>query len=780
MSVIVPTSRFEIINPVHQFPYRLDDFQSNGCFAIQNNNNVLITAHTSAGKTTIAEYAIALSLSLGKKVYYTSPIKTLSNQKYFDFETTFRNVGILTGDIKLNPEANIIVLTTEILRNKLDHELDQFEDIHCVIFDEVHYFNDPERGFVWEECITKLPKHVLLVMLSATIDKAEEFANWVVTCRNRNCYLIGTNWRPVPLNHYVYTKDEITMINKHKIGLLQDKLDKVYQYYDKEKITKYRLLGLSSFLGKNHLFPAICFSFSRKKCVEYCTMLKRGTPFLSQEEIKQTKLIIHKVFSTNLHFYKEIPSTVELLQFLEYGLAIHHSGLLPIQKELVEILFSHGLIKFLFATETFAVGVNMPTKTVIFTELSKYDGSSDFPRILRYDEFMQMSGRAGRRGKDDQGFVIYCPLRNLEEKHMIMSLFKGKAAKLCSQYDEGSNTFLRLLNVSSDNDEITNFYKSTLFGMESVKHIAQIQAELVKLETKYDEIELEDLSEEEALLVEEYEKLHISFENAGNKLKVKISKQLDELEKNFTQKLRDWITKEEEMKKMEGNIQSLKINIENHRNSIETNINVVADFNEKLELIKKQDGKMMITSYGKIVASLSNCSEIVLGKVVQWKLLESANWKTIGIVLACFAPDKKMSDVSEDDIWAGISQKLDKETTDILDEIWNYYLYILEVYDANNLTHRMTMSFEFIEPFLMWLERKPLIEILQKFDGFDGNFLKSIYKIRDICQELLKVCQNFNLGELQEKINVLLENIIYGIGEFNSLYIHHYQMIKNL
>jgi superfamily II RNA helicase len=288
------------------------------------------------------------------------------------------------------------------------------------------------------------------------------------------------------------------------------------------------------------------------------------------------------------------------------------------------------------------------------------------------------------------------------------------------------------------------------------------------------------LTEEEALAVEEYDKLHTSFGNAGSKQKAKINKQLDELERNFTQKLRDWITKSEEKNKMAANIASLRLNIENHRNSIENNIDSVADFNEKLELIKKQDGKMIITSYGKIVSSLSNCSEIVLGKVVQLKLLENSDWKTIGLVLACFAPDKKMSDVSEDDIWSGVSQKLNKETKDILDEIWNYYLYILEVYAENNLSHRMLMSFEFIEPFLMWIERKPLIEILQKFDGFDGNFVKNIYKIRDICQELLKVCQNFNLGELQEKINVLLENLIYGIGEFNSLYIHHYQLIKNL
>jgi superfamily II RNA helicase len=300
------------------------------------------------------------------------------------------------------------------------------------------------------------------------------------------------------------------------------------------------------------------------------------------------------------------------------------------------------------------------------------------------------------------------------------------------------------------------------------------------LEVKYAAIDLEHLTEEEALLVEQYEKLQTSFENAGNKQKAKINKQLNELERNFTKKLRDWITREDEKKKMAANIRVLRTNIENHRNSIETNIDSIADFNEKLELIKKQDGKMIITSYGKIVASLSNCSEIVLGKVVQLKLLEGANWRTIGVVLACFGLDKKMMDVSEDDIWSAVSQQLDKETTDILDETWNYYLYILEVYAENNLSHRMLMSFEFIEPFLMWLDRKPLIEILQRFDGFDGNFVKAIYKIRDMCQELLKVCDNFNLGELQEKINVLLENLIYGIGEFNSLYIHHYQLIKNL
>ncbi len=472
MSVIIPQERIEF-DLIHKFPYRLDDFQINGCWGIQNNKNILITAHTAAGKTTLAEYAIALSLHLGKKVLYTSPIKTLSNQKFFDFKRSLGEVGILTGDIKLNPESNILILTTEILRNKLDYEPECFQDIHCVIFDEVHYFNDTQRGFVWEECITKLPKHIILVMLSATIDKAEEFAQWIVNCRQRDCMLIGTNYRPVPLNHYVYTDKEILMVNKHKVGMQAQNIDAVYRYYDKQKLSINRLIGLTEFLRKSNLFPAICFSFSRKKCFEYCQMMKRVSGLLSQDEMKTCKSIIYKVFASNLNYYKEIPSTQQILEMIEYGTAIHHSGLLPIQKELIEILFSKGLIKFLFATETFAVGVNMPTKTVIFTELSKHDGNG--LRVLRYDEFMQMSGRAGRRGKDDQGLVIYCPLKEIEPKHELIGLLKGKAAKLTSQYDEGANTFLRLLNSPAYSNEIKNFYESTLYGMENVKHIKYLK-----------------------------------------------------------------------------------------------------------------------------------------------------------------------------------------------------------------------------------------------------------------------------------------------------------------
>ena len=766
MSVIIPNSRLELQEQIHQFPYRLDDFQINGCYATQNNNNVLITAHTAAGKTTIAEYAIALSLHLGKKVLYTSPIKTLSNQKYFDFKKSFDNVGILTGDIKLNPEAQIIVLTTEILRNKLDHEIEELNDVHCVIFDEVHYFNDPERGFVWEECITKLPKHILLVMLSATIDKAQDFATWVAQCRQRDCYLIGTTWRPVPLNHYIYTNDDILMINKHKSGVITENVHQSYKFFEKKKIGKTRLLSLSEFLEKKGLFPAICFSFSRKKCVEYCAMLKRGAGFLNNDEKKITQNIIRKIFSTNLYFYKDLPSTIQLLEFINYGIAIHHSGLLPIQKEIVEILFSKGLIKFLFATETFAVGVNMPTKSVIFTSLSKFDGTSDYPRILRYDEFMQMSGRAGRRGKDEQGLVIYCPLKDLESKNEVIGLLKGKAAKLQSQYDEGANTFLRLLNSNPNNADILDFYKSTLFGKESEKNVISIQQELSKLEGKIAKHPVVTISDEEYEIIQE-------LKNATNPKKIK------QIKKKFTSNISNYIDNEDELNKLKSNVAFLKECINKQTDAIANKLFNISGFNAELDLVKEQDGETIITSYGKIVASLSNCSEIILGKVIQQKALDNVDWKTIGILLSCFATEKRNnSDISETDIWEHIEKILNKDCIKLLNNTWDYYNNIIEYFEEYHMNHRMYMSFQFVEPFMMWINKEPLINILEKYGNFDGNFVKNIYKIRDICQEILKVCQNFNLGELQEKINTLLENLIYGIGEFNSLYIHHYDLIQ--
>ena len=714
-----------------------------------------------------------MAVNLGKKVIYTSPIKTLSNQKFFDFKRTFANceIGILTGDIKLNPEADILIMTTEILRNKLDYEQDSFADIHSIIFDEVHYFNDPERGFVWEECITKLPKHILLVMLSATIDKANEFGEWVVKCRERDTLLIGTTWRPVPLHHYIYTNNEIKLIRHHRDGVFAKNIDECYCYYDKQSITTNRLISLTDFLRKKELFPSICFSFSRKKCFEYCLMMKRVNSLLTPEETKEMRLIVHKIFSTNLAYYRDIPSTVQLLEMLEYGTSIHHSGLLPIQKELIEVLFSRGLIKFLFATETFAVGVNMPTRSVIFTELSKHDGKG--ARVLRYDEFMQMSGRAGRRGKDPEGYVIYCPLRPIEPKHEILSLLRGKSLKLVSQYNESANTFLRLLNTTTY-DEIGAFYKRTLYGLEQTMGVTYYEREYAELGEALGSIEDVELTVYEKNVVRLYMKLKPEIENARGNARQKLQKQFDEISGKMNQATSNYIQNDIHRKHLMTEMKRAGENIEYNQNAIEINLEKIRDFNMELGLITQAP---VITPYGKIVASLSNCCEVVLGKLIQDRFFDGCDWKTIGVVFACFSED---SPDREDDVWDKTREHLDEGTISVLDSVWYTYGNILEIYYKYEMEHRLNISFGFVIPFIKWIEKEPLIEVLRVYNNFDGNFVKSIFKIRDICNEVLKVCVNFNLGELQEKINVLLENLIYGIGCFNSLYIHHYELIDKL
>ena len=762
MSVIIPSERLEVENLCFQFPYKLDDFQMNGIYGIENNKNILITAHTSAGKSTLAEYAIAKSLSLNKKVIYTSPIKTLSNQKYFDFKEKFDNVGILTGDIKLNPEADVLIMTTEILRNKLDFELEEFENTHCVIYDEVHYLNDPDRGFVWEESITKLPNHIILVMLSATIDKAHEFANWICSLKEKDTYLIGTDFRPVPLNHYVYLENEIIPINQHKIGVNQKNIDKVYQFYENIKYGKQRLISLKKFLQKKELFPAIVFSFSRKKCLDYCQFLKFGDGLLNQEEKKEMKLIIHKVFSTNLHHYKELPSTIQLLELMEYGVCIHHSGILPIQKELIEILFCKGLIKILFATETFAVGVNMPTKTVVFTELSKFDGYTEGGRMLRYDEFMQMSGRAGRRGKDVEGFVIYLPMKKIEPKIDLLALLKGKPAQLVSQYDESNNTFIRLLNQNTD---IEKFYEKSLYGSEVKKNQLAILSAKNNLEKEISSINHHQfLTEDDEEFIRIYKELKKKLEFQKGKQYKKSKLEMDKMEKDMSKTLKAFFEKERELKQKMDNLERLTESLDETNCELKLRLNEIKEINEYQGLIKNEK----LTSYGKIVAHLTNCSELLLGKLIAEKYFDDKDWKEIGIVLSLLVEEKDKDG------------EIILEKKELIQEIEQKYLEIVGFYEENNLKYKINFTKVFVKAFSLWMEKKPFNEILLVYNNFDGNFVKNLYKIRDVCQEIVKICEMFNMMDLLEKINVLMENIIYGIGEFDSLYVNHYQLVHQL
>jgi superfamily II RNA helicase len=490
----------EVENP---YPYPLDPFQKCAVKAINNHENVLVTAKTGSGKTLVGEYQIKVSLAKGKRVFYTTPIKSLSNQKFHDLKEMGIDVGILTGDIKFAPQSSVVIMTTEILCNLLfkkdtsnESLLDiSLENVDAVVFDEVHYINDAERGKIWEQSILLLPPEINLVMLSATIADAPKFASWIGDVKQKPIHLISTQYRVVPLIHML-PNNEVVMDSKdvfHKevysnwLRSLEDSkkkhdkhLEKVKERrragYDDPPVAKcysqhsflHRMNSLVETLREKTLLPALFFVFNRKKCEEYAHKVSHD--LLDSSETADVKHII----DFHLHRYSYIqtsPQYHSLRSLLEKGIAFHHSGLLPILKEIVEILFGKGFIKLLFATETFAVGINMPTKTVVFTSYTKHDDSGH--RMLRTDEYIQMAGRAGRRGKDTQGVVLYLPDREPSVTNDVTYMMTGRQQSVVStmkfDFDFLIKTFYGHALEWKDVMRKTYWYTQHMEGVNSMK-----------------------------------------------------------------------------------------------------------------------------------------------------------------------------------------------------------------------------------------------------------------------------------------------------------------------
>jgi superfamily II RNA helicase len=474
------------------FPYELSAFQKHAIQAIVDGHHVLVCAPTGSGKTLPAEFAIRHFTSIGKKVVYTSPIKALSNQKFHEFSRKFPeiSIGLCTGDIKTNPTADLMIVTAEILNNALVHHIDRTNrselpfqidietELAAVVMDEVHYINDAARGHVWEQTIMNCPPHVQLVMLSATLDDPAKFAAWIEsTSQNqeeptrRQVALAQTRHRIVPLTHYTYIPylESVPKIVKDKSAAarLRDHTDRlvcvqtasnVFQptayketmatldLYEKHAIRmnpKHTLNQLATFMkGKEDpdvddcLLPAIVFVLSRKQVERYAAEI---TASLWSFDAKEPYTIAHECEQMirklpNWREYVELPEYQTLVRHLEKGVATHHSGMIPVLREIVELLIAQKKVRLLFATESFAIGLDCPIRTAVFTGISKFDGKGD--RLFYSHEYTQMAGRAGRRGIDTIGNVIHLPsmYRMLPGSNEFRDVLKGTPQKLVSKF----------------------------------------------------------------------------------------------------------------------------------------------------------------------------------------------------------------------------------------------------------------------------------------------------------------------------------------------------------
>uniref|UniRef100_A0A6C0HS73 Helicase n=1 Tax=viral metagenome TaxID=1070528 RepID=A0A6C0HS73_9ZZZZ len=763
------TEDITLLDHFDSFPHKLSSFQKYAIEAIVLGKDVLITAHTGSGKTLAAEFAIRHFTSIGKKVIYTSPIKALSNQKFYEFQSKFSDVsiGLLTGDIKMNPLADVLIMTTEILHKKLfNSSRDNFDlnmdEIGCVIFDEVHYINDKERGHVWEETIMNLPKQIQMTMLSATINSPEKFATWCEK-RGNEVWLIPTYTRVVPLTHYAFVvsnsqclklvkeKDKQLAIKRfaNKLHVIKDPaglfLENTYQEVknflteQKGRITTRHVLNeVSSFMMQNEMLPALCFVLSRKR-LELCAngittnLLEEDSdvPYIE----KECESIIRRL--ANYKEYLGLPEYHETVRLLKKGIAVHHAGVMPVLREMVEILYAKGYVKLLFATETFAVGVNMPTKTVLFTDVHKHDGNNF--RVLHPHEYTQMAGRAGRRGIDKVGNVIL--LYNLfdSEKTSHREMLYGQPAVLKSKFEVSSQLILSLLYNKLD---IGEFVKKTMHVYEN-----EICTEGIKMRIK----ELEDkIGVYDKKILEKYENLVSNIKIHTNRKR-----------KDFQKELADFVllhpTLETELQKIrekhfvQREIDLLKLQLYD-------NISYEIDKEIRFLVGKGFVDEMKLTDKGIAASQIHEIEPLILSTLLMNGNLNELTTKELIGIFSCFTDIKVSDPIAEP-----VNYILELLNNDIL------------VY-SNERAFNLNLQYDLMEYAMNWSEcetEEDCKGILQKMetDGiFLGDFVKAVLKIVNIAREVEKVGLMFDLVVMEAVSyvpNVMLKYMVNN----QSLYI---------
>ncbi|KAK9269473.1 hypothetical protein L1049_001248 [Liquidambar formosana] len=532
-------------NPVYSgkmaksYPFNLDPFQQVSVACLERNESVLVSAHTSAGKTAVAEYAIAMAFRDKQRVIYTSPLKALSNQKYRELSQEFSDVGLMTGDVTLSPNASCLVMTTEILRGMLYRGSEVLKEVAWVIFDEIHYMKDRERGVVWEESIIFLPPAIKMVFLSATMSNATEFAEWICNLHKQPCHVVYTDFRPTPLQHYVFPMggsglylvvDENEQFKEDNFMKLQDTFTKQKQADGNRsgnakaggRIAKggsasggsdiYKIVKM---IMERKFQPVIIFSFSRRECEQHAMSMSK-LDFNTKEE----KDVVEQVFRNAILCLNEedrnLPAIELMLPLLQRGIAVHHSGLLPIIKELVELLFQEGLVKALFATETFAMGLNMPAKTVVFTAVKKWDGDSH--RYIGSGEYIQMSGRAGRRGKDERGICIIMVNEQME-MNTLKDMVLGKPAPLVSTFRLSYYSILNLMSRAEGQFTAEHVIRNSFHQFQYEKTLPDIGKRVSKLEQEAATLDASGEAE-----VAEYHKLRLDIAQLEKKMMTEITR----------------------------------------------------------------------------------------------------------------------------------------------------------------------------------------------------------------------------------------------------------------
>ena len=798
-------------NATTLFPFPLDPFQKHAISAIYKHENVLVTAKTGSGKTLVGEYQIAHSLQKGKRVFYTTPIKSLSNQKFHDLKQVYGDrVGIMTGDIKFKPDADIVIMTTEILKNllyKYDSTTKQLgltaslslENLDAVIFDEVHYINNKERGRVWEETLILLPSSVNLVLLSATIEQPELFASWLGELKQKPIHLISTQYRIVPLTHSILLGKNPYTIMDHKEVFYAETynnwLKSRKQQEDEYKQHKQNVAGRRaggyedptikgtkkpvSFqhtlnetlrnLEEKELLPALVFSFSRKGCEAFANKLEGS--YLTGQESASVRHIVRFHLHRFPSVFEKVPQYFTLVSLLERGIAFHHSGLLPLLKEIVEILFGKGLIKVLFATETFAVGINMPTKTVIFTGFHKFDEESGGHRILDTDEYIQMAGRAGRRGKDKEGLVLYVPERDPVSIGELQSMLKGHKKSITSRMSFHYDFLLKTLQ--SGNLNWLRLMEQSYWFRQTQQCRETTEKEIQSLQEKIHSLNLSESQKEDMALRESLETI---FKSSTNAAKKDAQKKLEAWRNKHQSPIYDlqWKTYKE-YKTLEAKLEEEKATLEElneYSSHVIPFLNVLqstgflTSFDSPYELSSKH-----LTEKGILATEINEGHPLLLAEAFTNNLCENLSGEEIVAFLSAFLMEKADSDsmpsLDSLQIPSQVIESLHKLDS-FVDTFWNAE----KKHACKSPEGFWDLNSGWIDLIWRWItEDVSAAELCASYEIYEGNFIRAILKIANLVEEWTNLATYTNNTKMLEKMEGLQQILLRDIVVPDSLYL---------
>jgi len=804
----------------NKYSYPLHDFQKWAVKAIVDGNHVLVCAPTGSGKTMPGEFALDYFHSKGKKTIYTSPIKALSNEKFYSFTQKYPHIsiGLITGDIKTNPDADVLIMTTEILMNKLyqiksttpnlnssvSFEMDIESELGCVVFDEIHFINDESRGHVWEQCIMLLPSKVQMIGLSATLDNPEKFAFWLETKGDitkpveKEVYLTRKLVRAVPLIHYSF----ITVTNSvnkairdkaiqqqikdltNKPYVIQDEkgkfndvnyqnMTKMLQLFEKNNIRVKRqhvLNKVTEYLVQNEMLPALCYVFSRKQletCAEELTTnlleFDSKIPYTVDRECEQ---IIRKL--PNYEEYLHLPEYVNTVKLLRKGVGIHHAGLMPILREMTELLFARGFIKILFCTETMSVGINLPVKTTIFTDVNKFNGENI--RTLYSHEYTQAAGRAGRLGLDTVGHVIHLNnlFRNVDSVS-YKTMMNGKPQTLTSKFKISYNLLLNLLDIGDNN--LTQFASRSMITGDLDDQMKEIYYKMTSLQTELDNVNncVSQLRTPMEVL-DEYLELKKSLQSAVNKKRKEMDRKIQSIIDNhrfLNQDLQSY----QKISTIEKEINQLKSQYDSLQGYFQSGVGNVLHLLKQESFIESYNDyaiDLKLTIQGKIASQIREIHCLAFSKLYDSKKLDDLSSKQLVSLFSCFTNIRVLEDFKDN-----VPKSLDKIVNDRIKEVLELY----EDYQKKELERNINTGFiydihydllNYVEEWCDSENVEDCKQILQKMAGekeiFLGEFVKGLLKINNITSEFEKIAEMTGniafLSKLREIPHMTLKYVV--------------------